>query len=160
MKQDGGAAGWQGGRAAETARSVSPGEVMISGRAALSARAATEAVRTVLRQERRNGFISLHFVGRDRMRELHQRYLGVSRVTDVLAFALRGPDSAVVGDVYVCSWIAAREARRRRVPVREEVLRYVIHGVLHVLGYDHPEDDARIRSAMWRRQERYVAALR
>ncbi|HEX9755960.1 MAG TPA: rRNA maturation RNase YbeY [Gemmatimonadales bacterium] len=159
MKQDGRTAGRQDGKA-ETARSMSTGEVVVSGRAALSARATTEAIRSLLRGERRDGFISLHFVGRDRMRELHRRYLGVSRVTDVLAFALRGPDGAVVGDVYVCPWIAAREARRRRVPVREEVLRYVVHGVLHVLGYSHPEDGSRLRSPMWRRQERYVAALR
>jgi probable rRNA maturation factor len=40
--------------------------------------------------------------------------------------------------------------------VREELLRLVVHGVLHVLGHDHPEDDARYTSPMWRRQERLL----
>jgi ssRNA-specific RNase YbeY (16S rRNA maturation enzyme) len=38
-------------------------------------------------------------------------------------------------------------------------VRLVVHGTLHVLGWDHPDDDARLGSPMWRRQERYVARL-
>jgi probable rRNA maturation factor len=64
-----------------------------------------------------------------------------------------------VGDVYVCPWVAAREAKARRVPLRQELVRLVVHGTLHVLGWDHPEDDTRVRSPMWRRQERYVERL-
>ena len=40
--------------------------------------------------------------------------------------------------------------------MREELLRLVVHGVLHVLGYDHPDGESRERSAMWRRQETLV----
>jgi probable rRNA maturation factor len=64
-----------------------------------------------------------------------------------------------VGDVYICSWVAAREAKTRGVPLREELIRLVIHGTLHALGRTHPEGAARTRSSMWRRQERYVGAL-
>jgi probable rRNA maturation factor len=64
-----------------------------------------------------------------------------------------------VGDVYVGSWVAAREANARGLPLREELIRLVIHGTLHVLGRTHPEGAARTRSSMWRRQERYVGAL-
>ena len=42
---------------------------------------------------------------------------------------------------------------------REEIVRLVVHGTLHVLGWDHPEDGDRMRSPMWRRQERYVGRL-
>jgi probable rRNA maturation factor len=42
--------------------------------------------------------------------------------------------------------------------VREEIARLVVHGTLHVLGYDHPEDESRTASPMWRRQERLLAA--
>jgi probable rRNA maturation factor len=45
------------------------------------------------------------------------------------------------------------------VPVREEVARLVVHGTLHVLGREHPEDEGRTRSPMWRRQERLLAHL-
>jgi probable rRNA maturation factor len=132
----------------------------VAGRSPLRPDAAAEAVRAVLRRERRAATISVTFVGRDRMRTLNWQYRGASRPTDVLAFALPGPGGALAGDIYVCPWVAAREARQQRVPVREELVRLVVHGTLHVLGWDHPEDDSRVRSPMWRRQERYVAALR
>jgi probable rRNA maturation factor len=64
-----------------------------------------------------------------------------------------------VGDVYICPWVAAREAKAAGVPLREELIRLVIHGTLHALGRTHPEGPGRTRSAMWRRQERYLGAL-
>ncbi|MCU0256602.1 MAG: rRNA maturation RNase YbeY, partial [Vicinamibacterales bacterium] len=63
------------------------------------------------------------------------------------------------GDVYVCRAVAEGEARRRGLPLRQELVRLLVHGTLHVLGWDHPDDDSRLRSPMWRRQERYVARL-
>jgi ssRNA-specific RNase YbeY (16S rRNA maturation enzyme) len=43
--------------------------------------------------------------------------------------------------------------------VRGELTRLVVHGLLHVLGYDHSDDDSRVASPMWRRQERLVARV-
>jgi probable rRNA maturation factor len=68
------------------------------------------------------------------------------------------PDGRLVGDIYVCRAVAAKQAREMGVGVTEELVRLVIHGVLHVLGYDHPET-GRERSPMWRKQERYVAKV-
>jgi probable rRNA maturation factor len=135
--------------------------VTVSGRAAGVARSAViRAARQVLAGERRAARLSIAFVGPARIRALNARWKGVDRPTDVLAFSLTEPDGSLIGDVYVCPAVAAREARGRRIPVRSELLRLVIHGTLHVLGYDHPEDGSRTRSAMWRRQERYLACLR
>ena len=133
--------------------------VAVAGNALLPAESAARVVREVLRRERRRAFVSLTFVGRDRMRALNRRFKDRPGVTDVLAFALPGPGGALAGDVYVCPWYAARQARRHGVPVREELVRLIVHGTLHVLGWDHPENDGRTLSPMWRRQERYVAAL-
>ena len=72
---------------------------------------------------------------------------------------LDGPGGGRVGDVYVCRAVAQREARQRGLPLEQELLRLVIHGTLHVLGHDHPNDARRTRSAMWRKQERYLACL-
>ncbi len=116
-------------------------------------------VETVLRGERRRALISITFLGRDAMRALNAVHTGHDRPTDVLSFALADPGGRTVGDVYVCPWVAEREARTRGVPVREELIRVVVHGTLHALGRDHPEDEGRTASAMWRRQERYVDAL-
>src|SRR3972149_3868430 len=45
------------------------------------------------------------------------------------------------------------------MPLAEEMVRVLVHGTLHALGYQHPEDHRRTRSRMWRRQERYGRAL-
>jgi probable rRNA maturation factor len=123
-------------------------------------RAAVEtAVRTVLRAERSDARVSVTFLGAQRMRRLNAEWKGLDRATDVLAFSLAGPDDKRIGDVYICRAVAQREARLRGLPLEQELLRLVIHGTLHVLGYDHPNDARRSRSAMWRKQERYLACL-
>lgn len=114
----------------------------------------------VLDGERRVAMISISFVGRERMRALHRRWKGTRSPTDVLAFVLSSPDGGLLGDIYVCPWQAVRQARGLGVPFRQELTRLVIHGVLHVLGYDHPEHAGRMESPMWRRQERYLRGLR
>jgi probable rRNA maturation factor len=116
-------------------------------------------VETVLHGERRRALISITFLGRDAMRRLNARHKGHDRPTDVLSFAMTDPAGAAIGDVYVCSWVAAREARSRGIPLRQELIRLVVHGTLHALGRDHPEGEDRTESPMWRRQERYVDAL-
>jgi probable rRNA maturation factor len=116
-------------------------------------------VSAVLAGERRQALVSVTFLGRDAMRRMNAEHKGHDRPTDVLTFAWPDASGRVVGDIYICPWIARREARARRIPPREEIVRLVIHGTLHALGRDHPEGAARERSPMWRRQERYVEAL-
>jgi len=92
------------------------------------------------------------------MRRLNRRATGRRGVTDVIAYALPQPDGRLVGDVYICPAAAARMATDG-VTVKEELIRLAVHGTLHVLGYDHPESARRMRSPMWRLQERYVQRL-
>jgi probable rRNA maturation factor len=135
-------------------------EVVVNGRRLPLPRALVRrAVESVLRSERREALISVTFLGRDSMRRLNAEHKGHGRPTDVLTFALAGPAGQTVGDVYICPWVARREARARRIPLRQELIRLVVHGTLHALGREHPEGPERTRSAMWRRQERYVEAL-
>jgi probable rRNA maturation factor len=135
-------------------------EVVVSGRRLpLPSTEVRRVVEGVLEGERRPALVSVTFLGRDAMRRLNATHKGRDLPTDVLAFAMTDGLGRTVGDVYVCPWVAAREARARGVPLREELIRLVIHGTLHVLGRTHPEGADRTRSAMWRRQERYVGAL-
>jgi probable rRNA maturation factor len=131
----------------------------VHGRSPLPPSVVRRAVRAVLHGERRTARVSITFLGLERMRSLNLSYMGQDRPTDVLAFTLEQPGGVPVGDVYVCARVAAREARARRLPLRQELIRVVVHGTLHALGYDHSDGPARERSAMWRRQERYVEAL-
>jgi probable rRNA maturation factor len=134
--------------------------VLVNGRRLPLSRALVRrVVRAVLRAERRDALVSVTFLGRDAMRRLNAEHKGRDRPTDVLAFALADFSGQTIGDVYICSWVARQEARARRIPLREELIRLVIHGTLHALGREHPEGAERTRSAMWRRQERYVEAL-
>jgi probable rRNA maturation factor len=131
-------------------------------RSPLSRARVADLARGVLRAEGvRDALLSIAFVSTPRMRALNRRHLERSGATDVIAFGFTrvGANGAVVGDVYIAPDVARASARENGVSVRGELARLVVHGTLHVLGYDHPEDDTRTRSAMWRRQERLVARL-
>jgi probable rRNA maturation factor len=117
------------------------------------------AVEKVLKGEKRYAALSVTFVGPARIQTLNREHLGHDRPTDVISFALTGPDGDLVGDVYICGSVAAKQAKALGVPLKEELVRLVVHGTLHVLGHDHPEGEGRTRSAMWKRQERYVKGL-
>ncbi len=104
-------------------------------------------------RSRRPPSLSLVIVGDRRMRRLNRQYHASDRTTDVLAFpygdgADDGPGAdagqGVEGEVIVCAPFAAREARKRGLPWLTELLLYVVHGVLHLLGEDdHDEESAR-----------------
>ena len=134
--------------------------MVVSGRRLPLSRALVRrVVEAVLEAERRQGLVSVTFLGRDSMQRLNATHKGDDRPTDVLTFALGGPRGQVIGDVYICPWVARREARARGISQREELIRLLVHGTLHAVGREHPEGADRTRSAMWRRQERYVEAL-
>ena len=117
----------------------------------------------VLERERvKSALLSIAFVSRKAIAGLNREHLGHGGDTDVITFALgRATSSApLVGDIYVAPEVVRDQARRWRVPVREEMARVVVHGVMHAVGHDHPEGDGRERSAMWKRQERLLAAAR
>ena len=134
-------------------------QVSVGGRVlGLPASLVRRAVTTVLEGERRQAVISNTFLGPTAMRRLNRRHKKHDRPTDVLSFPLGMPDGRLVGDIYVCRAVAAVQAKDAGISLREELVRIVVHGVLHVLGHDHPERN-RERSVMWRRQERYVTRI-
>lgn len=126
-------------------------------RSPVSAARIAAAASLVLRSERaRTALLSVTLVGRARMTRLNRQHLGRRGATDVIAFGFRDPAGAIIGDVYIAPEVAAANARRFDVPLREELLRLVVHGTLHALGHDHPEGDSRSTSPMWARQERLL----
>jgi probable rRNA maturation factor len=117
------------------------------------------AVRRTLSAERcKDAEISVALHTDADMRDLNQRYLGKDRTTDVLAFSL-GDGDEVIGDVYVGFEQAERQATEFGVALEEELVRLVVHGTLHVLGYDHPDGEERDQSEMFALQERLVREL-
>ena len=137
-------------------------EVQVSlGRATGASEALLEAaVTTVLRDaELDTGEISLTLLDDQGIRELNRTYLGKDVPTDVLSFALHEGDESVLGDVYVGYEQAANQAVQAGISVEEELARLSIHGTLHVLGYDHPDTEARFSSEMFILQESLVQRL-
>lgn len=116
-------------------------------------------VETVLKGERSFAAISVTFLGPKKMQELNREHLGHDYPTDVISFELSGPDDTLVGDIYICGAVAARQAKAFDVPLKQELIRLVVHGTLHVLGHDHPAGEGRLKSPMWKRQEQYVRRL-
>lgn len=102
--------------------------------------------------------VEITLLGPAAMRRANARATGRRGLTDVIAYALPQPDGRLIGDVYICP-AAAAHAARNGTTLGQELVRLAVHGTLHVLGYDHPEGPGRMRSAMWRLQERYVQRL-
>jgi probable rRNA maturation factor len=97
--------------------------------------------------------LSVSFVDDAEMTELHLRFMGEQGPTDVLSFPLDEVDDRgvrLIGDVVVAPSVAARN---NPDDPAGEVRLLLVHGILHVLGYDHEEDSE--RADMWARQERY-----
>ena len=105
--------------------------------------------------------LALSTVGAMRMRTLNRRYRGKDKPTNVLAFpaqphpVVRGADPLPLGDVVICPVVLRREAREQGKPERAHWAHLVVHGTLHLAGYDHErESDAR------RMERREIAVLR
>lgn len=119
-----------------------------------------QAVKVVLREEGvEEAEISVTFLTDAEIRELNRHYLERDRPTDVMAFSLYDEGEPVLGDVYIGFSQAAEQALEREIPLWEELTRLTVHGVLHVLGYDHPEED-REESEQFRRQEELLRRIR
>lgn len=106
----------------------------------------------VLRQEGVGGEMELSLIITDdeAIRELNRRFRGVDAPTDVLAFGTETEEHFVsaperppyLGDVVICYQRALAQAEELGHAVAEELKLLVIHGILHLLGYDHQEEDA------------------
>ena len=130
-------------------------------RVALSRARVADLVRGVLKAERvKHALVSVTFLDERAIARLNREHLGHRGATDVISFALPGPEGGpVIGDVYIAPAVVSANARAHGRGAREELARVVVHGTLHVLGHDHPVDESRTASPMWRRQEQLLRRL-
>ncbi len=81
--------------------------------------------------------LEIHIVDVDKITRLNENYLRHQGVTDVIAFDYsNSPDAALHGEIYVCLPEARAQARRFRTTWQSELVRYLVHAVLHLIGYD------------------------
>ena len=108
--------------------------------------------------------LSLLLVGDGAMRRLNRRYRRMDRTTDVLAFPMRVTRHAspvtsnLLGDVVISLPQAERQAAQASHALDREIAMLVIHGTLHLLGYDH-ERNAREARRMQRKERAILRAL-
>lgn len=87
--------------------------------------------------------VSLLIVDDMAIRELNRRWRRIDRATDVLSFPAGDDPSRTLGDVVISAPRAAVQARRYRVTLTEELRRLLVHGILHLMGYDHVKAEER-----------------
>jgi probable rRNA maturation factor len=113
----------------------------------------------------RRATLSVALVGDREIRALNARYRNQDRPTDVLSFVAEAElpcGERLLGDVVISLERAARQAKARRRALERELETLLVHGVLHLLGYDHERsaEDERIMRAMERKLERALGAAR
>ena len=88
-----------------------------------------------------NQELSIVFESKNRMRFLKREYLGIDKTTDVLSFESRetNPESGntFLGDILISPGKAKQQAKEKHTSIDLEILTLCIHGILHLLGYDH-----------------------
>ena len=119
-------------------------------------------VREILAAEKADSGVDVILIDDKFMKELNKKFTGRNGTTDVLSFGMRegGPDAMEypsLGDVYVSLDQAKRQAGEYGVDFSEEVARLVVHGVLHLLGYDHADKSG--AKAMKKTEEMYLKKL-
>jgi len=115
---------------------ISVGVTRGEGDVRITARTVRHWVRATLEAEGvRRAEITVVFIDDQLSRRLHRRWFGRDSTTDVMAFPL-GMEETLEGEIYVNGARARRQARRVGVSPREELLRLVVHGTLHLAGHD------------------------
>ncbi len=120
------------------------------------------ATRLLAALRQRGSELSLALVDDEAIRALNRDWRGRDRATDVLSFSLlegegRAHRGSLLGDVIISVETAAAQAAHRHRGLDDEISRLLIHGLLHVLGHDHEDDDeARIMLAEERRLARLL----
>lgn len=123
----------------------------------------------VLKGENKSGAeASIALVGQGRMRKLNKKYQGKNRVTDVLAFPGRATKKGKyasflekiegLGEIVICLREVRKNAKKFGSTFEKELARILIHGLLHLLGYDHKKDKEEA-DALKKREEYYLAQI-
>ena len=134
-------------------------------RAAAEAAIAESAFPQLSNQER-TVELSLRLTGDEAVRELNSEWRGKDRPTNVLSFPMARPEELgddgqgpelLLGDIVLAHGVCAAEAEERAIPLKDHAAHLIVHGTLHLLGYNHGED--RDATDMEAREVRALARL-
>ena len=109
--------------------------------------------------------VILHFVNKDKIKELHLRFFSDPSETDCISLPIDSPfekkiGHMILGEVFVCTDVAEEYAKENNVNTEEELFLYIIHGILHLIGYDDiDENDNKIMRKKELECQNYLKAL-
>jgi len=106
--------------------------------------------------------ISLAFVSKEEIQKLNKNFRKKNKPTDVLSFALADlpvqSEKGYLGEIVICPDVAKENAKKYKNSVKKEVMKIFIHGILHLLGYDH-EKSEKEALLMEEKQEKYLSKV-
>jgi len=107
----------------------------------------------------REGTISISFVGKKRIRAINRRFRGKDKATNVISFPFMDnlPKEKIIGDIIICPSVASKEARKYGNNFVDYIAFLLIHGFLHLLGYDHIKEKDRL--IMERKEEEIFRSI-
>ena len=101
-----------------------------------------EKLKEIIKEIKLKGTISIRLGDKAESKDLNQKYLNRYNPTDVLSFPINEklPDGLYCGDIFICYPIAMEQAEENKTDIQEELLTLMVHGILHLAGYNHEED--------------------
>ncbi|HEX6283223.1 MAG TPA: rRNA maturation RNase YbeY [Pyrinomonadaceae bacterium] len=98
--------------------------------------------------------VTIAFVSDKTIRELNRQFRGVAKATDVLSFPSDDPDASNLGDIAISVDTASVQAKENGLTLDEEVAQLILHGLLHLCGYDHETDNGEMNRLEWRMRKK------
>lgn len=90
--------------------------------------------------------VGIHLVSSAKISALHQEYFNDPSVTDCISFPMDSlPDYRMLGDVFACPEVAIAYAKKHKKEPYQELTLYIVHGLLHLMGYDDMEKKDRLK---------------
>jgi probable rRNA maturation factor len=105
-----------------------------------------------------DGTIVIKLGDREESKNLNLQYLEKNYPTDVLSFPFNEelPDGFYLGDIFICYPIAEIQAKENNVSLQEELFRLMVHGILHLQGYDHEKDAGQMETLQEQLIDKYM----
>jgi len=117
----------------------------------------SQVAKIVLKGENKETeLLSLAFVLPDEIKKLNKNFRKKNKPTDVLSFAFE--DKGYLGEIIICPQVVKENAIKYRTTIKEEMVKVFIHGILHLLGYDH-EKSEKASLLMEQKQEKYLSKI-
>jgi len=120
------------------------------------------AQRVLNEENKKRKDLSIAFVNLNKIKEINKKYKGKNKITDVLSFSGIGinfiPQDKNLGEIIICLKEVKKNAKKYKSEFKTEITRVLIHGILHLLGYDHEKSEKETKK-MENKQNYYLSLL-